>query len=123
MGDLQHGIRVNIRQFSHLVAQVFFVGLTLGMMRTVLPALAESEFGVPRGSFMLLTSFVVAFGVVKGTLNFVAGRLSERLGRRRVLLLGWVSALPRVVAELLACSLRKLLNVQITPTTTKGRIR
>ena len=94
VGDLQHGIRVNIRQFSHLVAQVFFVGLTLGMMRTVLPALAESEFGVPRGSFMLLTSFVVAFGVVKGTLNFVAGRLSERLGRRRVLLLGWLSALP-----------------------------
>ncbi len=70
------------------------MGLTLGMMRTVLPALAESEFGVPRGSFMLLTSFVVAFGVVKGTLNFVAGRLSERLGRRRVLLLGWISALP-----------------------------
>ncbi|MHB8915649.1 MAG: MFS transporter [Thiobacillus sp.] len=91
---LTHGIRANTRQFAHLVAQVFFVGLTLGMMRTVLPALAETEFGVPRGSFMLLTSFVVAFGVVKGVLNFVAGRLSERLGRRRVLLLGWLSALP-----------------------------
>ncbi len=94
MSALTHGIRANTRQFAHLVAQVFFVGLTLGMMRTVLPALAEAEFGVPRGSFMLLTSFVVAFGVVKGVLNFVAGRLSERLGRRRVLLLGWVSALP-----------------------------
>ena len=63
---LTHGIRANTRQFAHLVAQVFFVGLTLGMMRTVLPALAETEFGVPRDSFMLLTSFVVAFGVVKG---------------------------------------------------------
>lgn len=94
MNALTHGIRANTRQFAHLVAQVFFVGLTLGMMRTVLPALAETEFGVPRGSFVLLTSFVVAFGVVKGVLNFVAGRLSERLGRRRVLLLGWLSAWP-----------------------------
>lgn len=89
-----HGISANSRQFAHLTAQVFFVGLTLGMMRTVLPALAETEFGVPRNSFVLLTSFVVAFGVVKGVLNFVAGRLSERLGRRGVLLWGWLFALP-----------------------------
>ncbi|MGA9993433.1 MAG: MFS transporter, partial [Thiobacillaceae bacterium] len=92
--DLNHGIRDNFAQFAHQVVQVFFVGLTLGMMRTVVPALSESEFGVPKGSFLLLTSFVVAFGVVKGALNFVAGRLSERLGRRTVLFWGWVSALP-----------------------------
>jgi len=48
-------------------------------LRTVVPAQSESEFGVPRNSFMLLTAFVVAFGLVKGTLNFVAGRLSERM--------------------------------------------
>ncbi len=89
-----HGIRDNLAQFLHQLAQVFLVGLTLGMMRTVVPALAESEFGVPRGSFLLLTAFVVAFGFVKGTLNFVAGRLSEKLGRKTVLLLGWASALP-----------------------------
>jgi MFS family permease len=58
------------------------------------PALSETEFGVARGSFLLLTSFVVAFGVVKGSLNFVAGRLSERVGRRRVLFWGWLAALP-----------------------------
>lgn len=94
MTDLAHGIRVNRGQFAHQVAQVFLVGLTLGMMRTVVPALSESEFGVARGSFLLLTSFVVAFGVVKGSLNFVAGRLSERVGRRRVLFWGWLSAVP-----------------------------
>ncbi len=93
-GSYQHGIRHNQSQFLHQLLQVFMVGLTLGMMRTVIPALAESEFGVPKGSFMLLMTFVVAFGFVKGTLNFVAGRLSERMGRKNVLLLGWVSALP-----------------------------
>ena len=92
--DLRHGIRDNWSQFAHQVLQVFFVGLTLGMMRTVVPALSESEFGVTRGSFLLLTSFVVAFGVVKGALNFVAGRLSERIGRRTVLFWGWLSAVP-----------------------------
>jgi MFS family permease len=92
--DYNHGIRSNFGQFMHQLLQVLLVGLTLGMMRTVVPALAEHEFGVPKGSFMLLMAFVVAFGFVKGTLNFVAGRLSERMGRKRVLLLGWLSAVP-----------------------------
>jgi MFS family permease len=91
---LTHGIRANLDQFLHQLLQVLLVGFTIGMMRTVVPALAESEFGVPRGSFMLLMAFVVAFGFVKGTLNFVAGRLSERIGRKRVLLLGWIAAVP-----------------------------
>ncbi len=93
-GELAHGIRVNLDQFLHQLVQVMLVGFTIGMMRTVVPALAESEFSVPRNSFMLLTAFVVAFGIVKGTLNFVAGRLSERIGRKKVLLLGWVAAIP-----------------------------
>jgi MFS family permease len=104
MNPLTHGIRDNFAQFAHQVAQVFFVGLTLGMMRTVVPALSETEFGVPRGSFLLLTSFVVAFGVVKGALNFVAGRLSERLGRKRVLFWGWLTAVPIPVMIYLAPS-------------------
>lgn len=92
--ELQHGIRHNQGQFVHQLLQVLLVGLTLGMTRTVVPALAESDFGVPKHSFLLLSSFVVAFGLVKGVMNFVAGRLSERVGRKRVLLLGWVVALP-----------------------------
>ena len=58
---LQHGIRENQAQFIHQLIQVLLVGFALGMMRTVVPAMAESEFGVERGSFLLLTAFVVAF--------------------------------------------------------------
>jgi len=90
----EHGIRINRTQFLHQLLQVLLVGLTLGMMRTVVPALAESEFGVPKTSFLLLSSFVIAFGVVKGFMNFIAGRLSERIGRKRVLLAGWIIAIP-----------------------------
>ena len=70
------------------------VGFAIGMTRTVVPALAETEFGLTRGSFLLLASFVVAFGAVKAVMNFVAGRWSERMGRKRVLFWGWVAALP-----------------------------
>ena len=94
MHTLTHGIRENLDQFLHQLLQVMLVGMAIGMMRTVVPALAEAEFGVAPGSFLLLSAFVVAFGVVKGVLNFVAGRLSERIGRKHVLMLGWVSALP-----------------------------
>ena len=90
----EHGIRPNLRQFLHHLVQVLLVGLTIGMMRTVVPALAESEVGVPKSSFLLLSTFVIAFGVVKGVMNFVAGRLSERVGRKKVLLIGWLVALP-----------------------------
>jgi MFS family permease len=68
--------------------------LTIGMQRTVVPVLAESEFGVPADSAVLLMAFVVSFGFVKGAMNFVSGRLSERVGRRRVLIWGWLVALP-----------------------------
>lgn len=92
--ELRLGIRHNLDQFLHQLLQVLLVGLTLGMTRTVVPALAESDFGVPKNSFLLLASFVVAFGIVKGAMNFVAGRVSERIGRKKVLLAGWVVALP-----------------------------
>ncbi len=92
--NLRHGINHNLSQFLHQLFQVLLVGLTIGMTRTVVPALAESDFGLPKNSFVLLSSFVVAFGLVKGIMNFIAGRLSESIGRKKVLLLGWLAALP-----------------------------
>jgi MFS family permease len=91
---MQLGVRPNLTQVVQQLLQVLLVGMTVGMMRNVLPALAESEFGVPRGSFLLLVTFVVAFGLVKGGMNFVAGRLAEQHGRKKVLLLGWLVAWP-----------------------------
>ena len=88
------GIRQNLGQFTQQLVQVFFIGLTIGMQRSVLPVMAETEFGVPAGSFTLLMAFVVSFGFVKGAMNFVSGRLSEKAGRRKVLIWGWLIALP-----------------------------
>ncbi|MDE2120271.1 MAG: MFS transporter, partial [Betaproteobacteria bacterium] len=88
------GIRVNLHQFVWQAVQVGFVGLVIGMERTVLPVVAARDFGVPRSSFLYLLSFVISFGLVKGALNFVAGRLSERIGRKTVLVLGWIAAIP-----------------------------
>ena len=94
MSTYEQGIRRNLGQFLQQLLQVFFVGLTIGMQRTVVPALAESEFGVEKGSALMLMAFVVSFGFVKGAMNFVSGRLSESVGRRRVLIFGWLFALP-----------------------------
>ena len=90
----RHGIASNRIQFSHLLLQVFFVGMAWGVMRTVVPVLAETEFGIPESAFTILSAFVITFGFVKGALNFVAGRLSEQLGRKLVLVAGWIIALP-----------------------------
>ena len=66
---MRFGIRVNSAQFALLLLQVLSVGMTIEMMRTVVPALAETAFGVPRGSFLLLVAFVVAFGLIKVAMN------------------------------------------------------
>ena len=87
------GIRVNRGQFTLQIVQVFLIGLVIGMERAVLPVVAR-DFGVARGAFLLLASFVLSFGLVKGTLNLVAGGLADRFGRKPVLLAGWLAAIP-----------------------------
>lgn len=91
---ITHGIRANLAQVLHQLLQVFLVGLTIGMTRTVVPGLAETEFGLGEQQFFLLTSFVVVFGAVKSVMNLLAGRFADHFGRKRVLIAGWLVAIP-----------------------------
>lgn len=86
------GIGPNLAQFLLLVAVNVLVGGMLGQERTVLPLLARDEFGVD-GVAATLT-FIVAFGVVKAITNFFAGGLSDRFGRKPVLVAGWLFGVP-----------------------------
>jgi MFS family permease len=86
------GLRENWVQFSLLVLVNGFVGTMVGVERSVLPLLAEEEFGV--GSATAALSFLIAFGIAKSLANFVAGDFAHRIGRRRILLIGWLFALP-----------------------------
>ena len=86
------GIRANAAQFSLLVVVNAFVGAMVGLERTLLPSLAEEEFHLAAKSAVL--SFIVVFGVTKALTNYLAGRLSDRVGRKRVLVVGWLVAAP-----------------------------
>ena len=86
------GLRANAGQFALLVGLNAFVGAMVGLERSVLPLVGKDDFGLSSKSAIL--SFVVAFGVAKALANLAAGGLAERAGRKRLLVLGWLLALP-----------------------------
>jgi len=86
------GLTENLGQFTLLVLVNAFVGGMVGLERTVLPLIAEREFGIASKSAIL--SFIVSFGLVKAFVNLFAGRFSERSGRKKLLVTGWLFALP-----------------------------
>jgi MFS family permease len=92
MSDPRLGIRANLAQFSLLVVVNAFVGAMVGMERSILSPLAEVEFHQVAKTAVL--SFIVVFGVSKALTNYVAGRLSDRVGRKHVLVAGWLVAVP-----------------------------
>src|SRR5262245_21622992 len=91
-GGVRLGLRENLGQFTLLVVVNAFVGAMVGLERSILPALAESDFHLAGRAAVL--SFIAVFGVAKALTNYGAGRLSERVGRRRVLVAGWLVAVP-----------------------------
>ncbi len=86
------GLRANWKQFTLLVVVNAFVGGMLGIERTVLPMLAEQEFGIASRTAAL--SFIIAFGISKALANYFTGRLAGRFGRKALLVTGWALALP-----------------------------
>ncbi|MGI9126412.1 MAG: MFS transporter [Mycobacterium sp.] len=89
---LRLGLRPNLTQFILLVAVNALVGGMVGQEQTVLPLLAESVFGLTGYTFLF--TYVLAFGITKALTNYLAGTLSDRFGRKPVLVVGWLLALP-----------------------------
>ena len=86
------GLRANLPQFALLVAVNALVGGMIGQERTVLPLLAHQVFGLT--AFTAALTFIIAFGAVKAATNFFAGTLSDRVGRKPVLVAGWLIGVP-----------------------------
>jgi MFS family permease len=86
------GLKENWKQFTILVIVNAFVGGMIGMERTIIPKFAEIEFGIASKTAIL--SFIIAFGITKAITNYFTGRLANRFGRKNLLLIGWILALP-----------------------------
>ncbi|SFV09945.1 MFS transporter [Alicyclobacillus macrosporangiidus] len=90
--SMKLGLRPNLTQFILLAINNAFVGSMVGIERTVVPVLGKQSFHL--NSLSVLLAFIVSFGLVKGPLNLVAGRLADQWGRKPILILGWVCGLP-----------------------------
>jgi len=96
------GLGANWQQFTLLVVINAFVGGMVGLERTVLPLLAEHDFQLTSRTAVL--SFIVTFGVTKALANLFAGRMSDRIGRKKILVAGWIFGLPVPLLIMLAPS-------------------
>lgn len=90
--NIKLGLKENWKQFTILVIVNAFVGGMIGMERTIFPQFAEIEFGVASKTAIL--SFITAFGISKALANYFTGRLANKYGRKNLLLLGWLIAMP-----------------------------
>src|SRR5881296_2058066 len=94
------GLRPNNQQFLILVLVNAFVGAMIGLEQTVVPLIGKDEFGIE--SSAIIVSFIASFGAVKAVLNLFAGNLSDKWGRKNVLVLDWLFGIPVPLILLLA---------------------
>jgi MFS family permease len=92
MEHIKLGLRENWRQFTLLVIVNGFVGGMVGLERSILPQIAEEEFAIAAKTAIF--SFIIVFGIVKAITNYYAGALANRFGRKRLLVAGWIVAIP-----------------------------
>jgi len=100
--NVRLGLRANLGQFSILVLLNAFVGAMVGLERTVLPLVGTQQFGLSSTTAVL--SFIASFGLSKALINVAAGAVADRVGRRRVLMVGWLLGIPVPVLILVAPS-------------------
>ncbi|RIA08991.1 putative MFS family arabinose efflux permease [Flavobacteriaceae bacterium MAR_2010_72] len=90
--NIKLGLKENWKQFTLLAIVNAFVGGMIGMERTIFPQLAELEFGITSKTAIL--SFITVFGLTKAGANYFTGRLANKFGRKNLLLVGWLIAIP-----------------------------
>jgi MFS family permease len=86
------GLKENWLQFTILVIVNAFVGGMVGLERTIFPKFAEMEFGIASKTAIL--SFIIAFGITKAITNYFTGKLANKYGRKNLLIIGWLFAIP-----------------------------
>src|SRR5689334_24059636 len=92
MKSVQLGLKENWKQFTLLVLINAFVGGMIGLERSILPRIADVEFHIAAKTAIL--SFIIVFGIVKAITNYYTGALANKFGRRRLLITGWIIAIP-----------------------------
>jgi len=90
--NVKLGLRENWQQFTLLVIITAFVGGMVGLERSILPRIAEVEFHIAAKTAIL--SFIIVFGIVKAITNYFTGALSNKVGRRNLLVIGWLIGIP-----------------------------
>jgi MFS family permease len=90
--SIQLGLKENLSQFILLVIVNAFVGGMVGLERSILPKIAADEFHIAASSAIL--SFIVVFGIAKAITNYFTGQLANKYGRKKLLIAGWLLALP-----------------------------
>lgn len=90
--EVKLGLKENLNQFILLIIVNSFVGGMVGLERSILPQIAEGEFHIAAKTAIL--SFIIVFGIVKAITNYYTGTLANKVGRKNLLVIGWLFALP-----------------------------